>query len=134
MRITLAHAPTGRQLDDDQMVPDDLVGRLYDAGESGVADAVAEFSQEQRANLAMFFYRRTHLHQIGLAIAATCDRTALVQAWGTALGPALFAQSHEPAPAAVRGPYRPQINPAQMPAIRLDAALAPEKMVDRIAA
>jgi hypothetical protein len=133
MRITLAYAPTGRQLDDDQAVPDDLVGRLYDAGESGVADAVAEFSQEQRANLAMFFYRRTHLHQVGLAIAATCDRTALVQAWGTALGQALFAQSHEVASARERGPYRPQSRPIRIPAFQLDAELAPE-IADQIAA
>jgi hypothetical protein len=133
MRITLAHAPTGRQLDDDQIVPDDLVGRLYDAGESGVADAVAEFSQEQRANLAMFFYRRTHLHQVGLAIAATCDRTALVQAWGTALGQALFTQAHETASARMRGPYRPQGRPIRIPAFQLDAGLAPE-IADQIAA
>src|SRR5262249_16421530 len=117
MRITLAHAPPGRQLDDDQAVPDDLRGRLYDAGADGVGDGMAEFSQEQRANLAMFFYRRAHLHQVGLAIAATCDRTALVQAWGTALGHALFAQSHEPAPERLRGPYRPRPKPAaKMPA------------------
>jgi hypothetical protein len=134
MKITLAHAPTGRQLDDDQIVPDDLVGRLYGAGESGVADVVAGFSHQQRANLAMFFYRRAHLHQVGLAIAATCDRTALVQAWGTALGHALFTQSRDRMPARAPGPYRPQLKLAEIPAFHLGAALAQEKMVDRIAA
>ena len=45
--------------------------------------------------MAMFCYRKSHLHRTGLAIAATCDLGTLVQAWGTALGQAIFAQSRE---------------------------------------
>jgi hypothetical protein len=88
MKTLPALAPTAPQLNDDQVVPEELVGRLYRASDGGVADVVAGLSLSQRANLAMFFYRKSHLHQIGLAIAATCDHPSLVQAWGGVLGQA----------------------------------------------
>jgi hypothetical protein len=52
----------------------------------------------------MFCYRKSHLHRIGLAIAATCDENVLVQTWGTALGQTLFAQSREAPPVPQRAP------------------------------
>jgi hypothetical protein len=52
----------------------------------------------------MFCYRKSHLHRIGLAIAATCNEGVLVQTWGTALGQALYAQSREAPP---EQPQRP---------------------------
>jgi hypothetical protein len=85
------------QLDNDQAVPDELTGRLYQATENTVGDLVAGLSLAQRANLAMFCYRKAHLRRVGLAIAATCDRSALVLAWGQPLGHALFEQSRNPA-------------------------------------
>jgi hypothetical protein len=88
-----AIAPTAPQVDDDQFVPEELVGRLYNGGESAVLDLLGGLSSAERANLAMFCYRKTHLHRTGLAIAATCDLHTLVQTWGTALGQAVFAQS-----------------------------------------
>jgi hypothetical protein len=93
MRTLPAIAPTAPQLDDDQFVPDDLVGRLYHAGEGAVAELLGGLSQGDRANLAMYCYRKSHLRRTGLAIAATCDLATLVGAWGTALGQAIFAQS-----------------------------------------
>jgi hypothetical protein len=95
MRTLPAIAPTAPQLNDDQMVPEELVGRLYRLGESAVLDLLAGLSPTERANLAMFCYRKAHLHRTGLAIAATCDRDILIQAWGTALGQAIFTQSRE---------------------------------------
>ena len=91
------------RIDDDQEVPEDLIGRLYRATESSVFDMLPDLSLQDRAYLAMFCYRKSHLHRIGLAIAATCDETVLVQTWGTALGQTLFAQSREAPPA----PHRP---------------------------
>src|SRR5690348_6246048 len=103
--------PTGGpapQIDDDQAVPEELIGRLYRATESSVFEMLPELSLQDRAYLAMFCYRKSHLHRIGLAIAATCDESVLVQTWGTALGQTLFAQSREapPAPARAPGPHR----------------------------
>jgi hypothetical protein len=96
MRTLTTAAPTAPQLDDDQRVPEELVGRLYRAaGEGAVTELLDGLSPRDRANLAMFCYRKSHLRRTGLAIAATCDLTTLVLAWGTALGQAIFAQSRE---------------------------------------
>jgi hypothetical protein len=90
-----AYTKVAPQLDDDQFVPEELVGRLYSATESAVDDLVDRFTLSERANLAMFCYRKAHLQRIGLAIAATCDQSTLEKTWGTALGRALYAQSRE---------------------------------------
>jgi hypothetical protein len=95
MRTLTTTAPTTPQLDDDQRVPEELVGRLYRAGEAAIVELLDGLSSRDRANLAMFCYRKSHLRRTGLAIAATCDLTTLVLAWGTALGQAIFAQSRE---------------------------------------
>ncbi len=92
------------QIDDDQAVPEELIGRLYRATESSVFEMLPELSVQDRAYLAMFCYRKSHLHRIGLAIAATCDENVLVQTWGTALGQTLYAQSREPPPLPMRAP------------------------------
>jgi hypothetical protein len=115
MRTLPVIPPTAPQLDDDQIVPDELVGRLYRAGENAVADLLSGLSLGDRANLAMYCYRKSHLRRTGLAIAATCDRTTLIQAWGTALGQAIFAQSRECAVDADRSPIsrRPKVTLAQ---------------------
>jgi len=104
------------QIDDDQTVPEDLIGRLYLATESSVFEMLPDLSLQDRAYLAMFCYRKSHLHRIGLAIAATCDENVLVQTWGTALGQTLFAQSREapPAPARAPGQHRSKITLATL--------------------
>ena len=91
-------------INDDQEVPEELIGRLYRATESSVFEMLPDLSVQDRAYLAMFCYRKSHLHRIGLAIAATCDETVLVQTWGTALGQTLYAQSREAPPAPQRAP------------------------------
>ena len=107
-------AQTAPQFDDDQIVPEELVGRLYRSG-GDVADVVSGLSLCQRANLAMFFYRKSHLHRIELAIAATCDHPSLVRAWGGVLGQALFDRSREGIvqPAHQPGPRRNKITLAK---------------------
>src|SRR5579864_8023521 len=101
---TLPTAGPAPKVDDDQLVPEELIGRLYRANESTVFDLLPELSLQDRAYLAMFCYRKSHLHRIGLAIAATCDESVLVQTWGTALGQTLYAQSREAPPAPQRAP------------------------------
>ncbi|HEY1544866.1 MAG TPA: hypothetical protein VGG01_20915 [Xanthobacteraceae bacterium] len=101
---TLPAVGPATQINDDQSVPDDLIGRLYRASESTVFDLLPSLSLQERAYLAMFCYRKSHLHRIGLAIAATCDEGVLVQTWGTALGQTLYSQSREAPPAPPRQP------------------------------
>jgi hypothetical protein len=113
---TLTTAGPAPQINDDQDVPDELIGRLYRATESSVFDMLPELSVQDRAYLAMFCYRKSHLHRIGLAIAATCDESVLVQTWGTALGQTLYAQSREapPAPQRAPGQHRAKITLASL--------------------
>jgi len=77
------------------MSADELVGRLHGADDNTVLQMIAPLSSHQRANLAVFCYRKAHLHRVGLVIASSCDQLPLMQALGTALGRTLFAQSRE---------------------------------------
>ena len=104
------------QIDDDQSVPDELIGRLYRATERSVCELLPELTAQDRAYLAMFCYRKSHLHRIGLAIAATCDESVLVQTWGTALGQTLYSQSREAPrkPPRVPGQHRSKVTLASL--------------------
>src|SRR6516225_8300694 len=73
-------------------ISEELLGQIYRAGPEGVESVVSKLPQGPRANLAAFCYARTHLHEIGLAIAALCDLRELLDAAGTA-GSVLYAQS-----------------------------------------
>ena len=115
-------ASYGQPMDDDHSVPAELVEQLYRAGEGRAAGLVAGFSTAQRANLAVYCYHKAHLHRIGLAIAATCDRSALELTWGRALGKALFEQSRDLALTSIRAsnPYRPAVTLATLEAIQAE--------------
>jgi hypothetical protein len=80
---------------------DAVLARLMRARAQEVAGIVAPLPARERADLAMFCYSRAHLHEIGLAIAATCDGPALMHAApSNAAGHLIFAQSRErPKPA-----------------------------------
>jgi hypothetical protein len=121
-RTIQATGPQGPQFDNDQPVPAELAERLYRAGEGQAAALVSGFSVAQRANLAMYCYHKAHLHRIGLAIAATCERSALELTWGRALGTALFEQSRDldSAPIHNSNPYRPAVTLATLEAIQAD--------------
>jgi len=108
-------APTP-QLDDDTFVPEELIGRLHRATETTLLDLMDKFTPQERANLAMFCYRKAHLRRIGLSIAATCDLPSLVAQWGTVLGQAIHAQSRDGGvvdPDPVRVTHRPKITLAR---------------------
>lgn len=75
-------------------VGDDLLGSLYRASPHGLAELVETVSSDVRAMLALFCYRRAHLHSLSLAIAATCNERDLVEQGGT-VGATLFAVSRE---------------------------------------
>jgi hypothetical protein len=75
---------------------DAVLSRLLHASEEEVTGIVSGLAARQRAALAMFCYSRAHLHEIGLAIAATCDLSSLIQAApSNAAGHGVFAQSRE---------------------------------------
>jgi len=85
-------------------VGDQMLGDLYRSHERGLADLVAAVAPDVRATLALFCYRRGHLHSMGLAIAASCSEEELVNAGGR-VGSALFALSREAPQAAPISPH-----------------------------
>jgi len=79
-------------------VQDDLLGAMYRASENGLPQLVESVSADVRAMLALFCYKRSHLHSLALAIAASCNERDLIQLGGR-VGSTLYALSRE-APAA----------------------------------
>jgi hypothetical protein len=77
-------------------IRDELLGEMYRASESGLPQLVASVSPDVRAMLALFCYRRSHLHSLALAIAASCSEQELVH-FGGRVGSTLYALSREPA-------------------------------------
>ncbi len=75
-------------------ISDELLGRIYRGGPEAVESAVSNLPETARARLAAFCYARTHLHEIGLSIAATCDERSLTEVAGRA-GEALYARSRK---------------------------------------
>lgn len=78
-------------------VNDDLLGAMYRASPEGLAMLMASVPDDVRAMLALFCYRRNHLHGLGVAIAASCSERDLVEQGGR-VGAALHALSREAQP------------------------------------
>jgi hypothetical protein len=77
-------------------VRDELLGEMYRANENGLPVLVESVSSDVRAMLALFCYRRSHLHSLALSIAASCSERELIQLGGR-VGSTLYALSREPA-------------------------------------
>src|ERR1700726_3303871 len=63
-------------------VRDELLGEMYRANPHGLSMLVESVSSEVRAMLALFCYRRSHLHSLALSIAASCSERELIQLGG----------------------------------------------------
>src|ERR1700733_7216070 len=77
-------------------VRDELLGEMYRANENGLPLLVQSVSSDVRAMLALFCYRRSHLHALALSIAASCSERELVH-FGGRVGSTLYALSRQPA-------------------------------------
>jgi hypothetical protein len=75
-------------------VRDELLGEMYRASENGLPHLVASVSSEVRAMLALFCYRRSHLHSLALSVAASCSERELIQLGGR-VGTTLYTLSRE---------------------------------------
>jgi len=73
-------------------VQDELLGEMYRASESGLPRLVESVSPDARARLALFCYRRSHLHSLAVAIAASCSERDLIDNGGR-VGSTLYALS-----------------------------------------
>jgi hypothetical protein len=77
-------------------VREELLGEMYRANENGLVQLVESVSSEVRAMLALFCYRRSHLHALALSIASSCSERELVH-FGGRVGTTLYTLSREPA-------------------------------------
>lgn len=75
-------------------VREDLLGEMYRANENGLPRLVETVTPDVRAMLALFCYRRNHLHALALTIAASCTELDLFQLGGR-VGSTLYALSRE---------------------------------------
>ena len=75
-------------------VGDELLGQMYRASEHGLPVLMESVSSDARAMLALFCYRRSHLHSLALSIAASCTERELVN-FGGRVGSTLYALSRE---------------------------------------
>jgi hypothetical protein len=75
-------------------VRDELLGEMYRANENGLPQLVESVSSDVRAMLALFCYRRSHLHSLALSIAVSCSERELIQLGGR-VGSTLYALSRE---------------------------------------
>ncbi|RJF75530.1 hypothetical protein [Rhodopseudomonas palustris] len=105
-------------------VRDDLLGAMYRANENGLPALVESVSSDVRAQLALFCYRRAHLHALALTIAASCDVRDLIHHGGR-VGSVLAALAREEA----KPRHRPSANYSHRKAITLSttplSSLAP---------
>ena len=81
-------------------VEDSLFGDLYRSSPEGVHALVETVPPNVRAMLALYCYRRSHLSDLAIAVASTCERYELVKVGGE-LGNVVFDQSRK-APEATR--------------------------------
>jgi hypothetical protein len=75
-------------------VRDELLGEMYRASESGLPRLVESIAADVRARLALFCYRKSHLHSLAVAIAASCTERQLIE-FGGRVGSTLYALSRE---------------------------------------
>src|SRR5215470_6365865 len=92
-------------------VRDELLGELYRADQNGLSKLVESVAPDVRAMLALFCYRRAHLHSLAVAIASSCSERDLFRVGGR-VGLALHALSREtpsaqPAPTSSYGGRKP---------------------------
>jgi hypothetical protein len=78
-------------------VREELLGEMYRASENGLPQLVESVSSEVRAMLALFCYRRSHLHALALSIAASCSERELIELGGR-VGSTLYTLSRQPPP------------------------------------
>ena len=88
--------PLGAKLNEDPCpITEQLFGQLRRASPPDAVEIAKALSDPQRARLATFCYYRRHLHALGLMIASSCGRNALVAAGGSA-GDTIYHQSRDP--------------------------------------
>jgi hypothetical protein len=80
--------------EDTSPVAEPLLGQLLRTSPPEAVEIAKDLPEPQRARLAMFCYNKRHLYALGLMIASTCNRSALVKVGGS-VGDAIYHQSRD---------------------------------------
>ena len=86
---------TAEDFADDCPVPLGLATRLMRADPETLLDLLDGIPEATRARLALWLYGRSHTHEIGVRVAATCERSCLYRIGGP-VGDALHELSRQP--------------------------------------
>ncbi len=102
---------SSREAYDNDFCPvcEELLGQMYRANDASLRALVESVSSDVRAMLALFCYRRSHLHALAMSIAASCNERDLIQLGGR-VGSTLYALSRNapaPRPAPSTGSRKP---------------------------
>ncbi len=76
-------------------VPEEIFSEVAGGTPPNAVEVANALPEAQRAHLAVFCYRKRHLHELGLMIASTCSCNALMEVAGVG-GRIIFEQSREP--------------------------------------
>ena len=98
-----SHPTSGAEPDAQCPVSLDALGEIYRADEYDLPLLLAALPVATRARLAVFCYRKSHTHQLGLKIARACERDDLVRVAGE-IGAVVFGQAHLPPPRPAAAP------------------------------
>ncbi len=101
-------------------LPPDALGRISRADPETVSAMVCEIPEATRARLAVYLYGRSHTHELGIRIAATCDGAVLRRAAGL-VGNTLYDLSRRPYAAPSYGSHRSQGSRISLGGPRLDS-------------
>lgn len=104
--MNYARSVTAADLANDCPVSPDLLGQIVRAEGDAFADLLDAIPDPTRARLAVWLYSRSHTHEIGVRIAATCDSPTLSRAAGF-VGSTLYDLSRRPYAPPSHGINRP---------------------------
>ena len=93
--MTHARSISAADFGNDCPVPLDLVAQLTRVEPDARLDLLDGVSETTRARLAVWLYGRSHTHEIGVRIAATCEGATLRRVAGL-VGDQLYALSRRP--------------------------------------
>jgi hypothetical protein len=129
-----AHPTSGAEPDAVCPISMDELGELYRADEYDLPLLLAAMPADLRARVAVFCYRKSHTHQLGLKIARACERDDLVRI-AEDLGSVIYGQAHleEPKTVAVtiaKVLAKPEPAPAPKKKISLGGSAAKGRSFD----
>lgn len=102
--MTQSHPTSGPVADPDCPVSLDSLGEVYRADPEDLPEILARIPATTRSKLAVYLYGKSHMHQLGLAVARACTRDDLVRVAGE-IGSVVHGQSQlKPAKAATPVP------------------------------